>query len=155
RCSDAITGCRRNGVPQASEPRPLAPSSPPSWASSSSTRCSRFAPTPWACDAMQPGGQHRGIAIEDLSVGYGTQPVQTGINVEIGQGEIFAIVGDSGSGKSTLMKTMVGLLPSQGGRVLFDGRTLAQCMQAGAPPFGILFQSGALWSSMSVLENVM
>ena len=104
---------------------------------------------------MQPGGHNRGIAIEDVSVGYGTQSVQTGISVEIGKGEIFAIVGDSGSGKSTLMKTMAGLIPSQGGRILFDGRTLVECMQAGAPPFGILFQSGALWTSMSVLENVM
>lgn len=95
------------------------------------------------------------IAIEDVSVGYGARTVQAGISADIATGEIFAIVGDSGSGKSTLLKTMVGLLPAHGGRVLFDGRTLPEWMEGGTPPFGILFQGGALWTSMSVLENVM
>ena len=76
-----------------------------------------------------------------------------------GGGNLFrervAIVGDSGSGKSTLMKTMAGLIRAQSGKVLFDGKTVEECMQQGAPPFGILFQSGALWTSMTVLENVM
>lgn len=94
------------------------------------------------------------ITLEEVSVGYGARPVQSGISVSIEKGEIFAIVGDSGSGKSTLMKTMAGLIEAQTGRILFDGRTLEDCMEDGAPPFGILFQSGALWSSMTVLENV-
>jgi phospholipid/cholesterol/gamma-HCH transport system ATP-binding protein len=94
------------------------------------------------------------ISIEDVAVGYGGRAVQSGISAHIGNGEIFAIVGDSGSGKSTLLKTMVGLLPPQAGRILFDGRALEERMPDGAPPFGILFQSGALWTSMSVLENV-
>ena len=94
------------------------------------------------------------IAIDNVTVGYGTRPVQSGISARIEKGEVFAIVGDSGSGKSTLMKTMAGLIPAQSGRILFDGRTLEACMRNGAPPFGILFQSGALWSSMTVLENV-
>ena len=103
---------------------------------------------------MRPGA-HARIAIEDVTVGYGDRAVQTGVSVRIERGEIFAIVGDSGSGKSTLMKTMAGLIPAQSGRVLFDGKTLESCMQEGAPPFGILFQTGALWTSMSVLDNVM
>jgi phospholipid/cholesterol/gamma-HCH transport system ATP-binding protein len=94
------------------------------------------------------------ISLHDLAVGYDGQAVQTGISVEIGHREIFAIVGDSGSGKSTLLKTMVGLLPAQAGHILFDGKPLAEHRPDGAPPFGILFQSGALWTSMSVLENV-
>jgi phospholipid/cholesterol/gamma-HCH transport system ATP-binding protein len=94
------------------------------------------------------------ISIEEVAVGYGGGAVQSGISARIAQGEIFAIVGDSGSGKSTLLKTMVGLLPPLAGRILFDGRALEERMQDGAPPFGILFQSGALWTSMSVLENV-
>lgn len=85
------------------------------------------------------------ISIEDLSIGYGPKPVQTGIGAEIRRGEIFAIVGDSGSGKSTLLRTMIGLLAPRRGRVLFHG----------ASTFGVLFQNGALWTSMSVLENVM
>ena len=92
--------------------------------------------------------------MHNVAVGYGAQSVQSGISVEIEDKEIFAIVGDSGSGKSTLLKTMVGLLPAHAGRVLFDGKPLKEHMRDGAPPFGILFQSGALWTSMSVLENV-
>ena len=94
------------------------------------------------------------ISLQDVTVGYGRRPVQSGISVDIDRGEIFAIVGDSGSGKSTLMKAMAGLLVPQAGRILFEGRTLDEHLQQGAPPFGILFQSGALWSSMTVLENV-
>jgi phospholipid/cholesterol/gamma-HCH transport system ATP-binding protein len=94
------------------------------------------------------------ISIDNVAVGYGGQAVQRGISVEIEDKEIFAIVGDSGSGKSTLLKTMVGLLPAHAGRILFDGKPLEQHMRDGGPPFGILFQSGALWTSMSVLENV-
>jgi phospholipid/cholesterol/gamma-HCH transport system ATP-binding protein len=95
------------------------------------------------------------ISIEDLAIGYAAHPVQTGISVQIRQGEIFAIVGDSGSGKSTLLKTMIGLMPAQGGRILFDGVALEARMRDGAPPFGVLFQNGALWTSMTTLENVM
>lgn len=94
------------------------------------------------------------ITLDGVSVGYGARPVQSGISVSIEKGEIFAIVGDSGSGKSTLMKTMAGLIGAQAGRILFDGRTLEDCMREGGPPFGILFQSGALWTSMTMLENV-
>jgi phospholipid/cholesterol/gamma-HCH transport system ATP-binding protein len=94
------------------------------------------------------------ISIEEVAVGYGGRAVQSGISADIENGEIFAIVGESGSGKSTLLKTMAGLLPPRSGRILFDGKTLEEHMQHGPPPFGILFQSGALWTSMSVLENV-
>ena len=94
------------------------------------------------------------ISVHDLAVGYDGHNVQSGIDVEIGHAEIFAIVGGSGSGKSTVLKTMVGLLPPLAGHVLFDGAALSHRSGEGAPPFGVLFQSGALWTSMSVLENV-
>jgi phospholipid/cholesterol/gamma-HCH transport system ATP-binding protein len=95
------------------------------------------------------------ISIEDVDVGYGGAPVQTGVRADIARGEIFAVVGDSGSGKSTLLKTMIGLLPPQRGRVRFDGKSLDEHMAGGGPPpFGVLFQNGALWSSMTVEENV-
>jgi phospholipid/cholesterol/gamma-HCH transport system ATP-binding protein len=94
------------------------------------------------------------ICIEDVSVGYADETVQQGVSAEIRNGEIFAIVGDSGSGKSTLLKTMVGLIPAKSGRVRFDGMRLHERTDDGAPPFGILFQNGALWTSMTVLENV-
>ena len=95
------------------------------------------------------------IGVHDLAVGYDGHPVQSGIDVEIGSAEIFAIVGGSGSGKSTVLKTMIGLLPPISGRILFDGVALNNRVNEGLPPFGVLFQSGALWTSMTVLENVM
>jgi len=95
------------------------------------------------------------VSIDDVAVGYGSTPVQTGIDVRIPQGEIFAVVGDSGSGKSTLLRTLIGLMPAQSGEILFDGATLGERMRHGRPPFGVLFQNGALWSSMTTLENVM
>jgi len=95
------------------------------------------------------------ISIEDLAVGYASHPVQSGISAQIGEGEIFAIVGDSGSGKSTLLRTLIGLMPAKSGRIEFDGMPLGERLREGAPPFGVLFQNGALWSSMTVLENAM
>jgi len=95
------------------------------------------------------------IGVDDLAVGYDGHIVQSGITVEIGDAEIFAVVGGSGSGKSTVLKTMIGLLPPIAGRILFDGVALSDRVNEGPPPFGVLFQSGALWTSMTVLENVM
>jgi phospholipid/cholesterol/gamma-HCH transport system ATP-binding protein len=95
------------------------------------------------------------VSIDDVAVGYGSTRVQSGIDVRIPQGEIFAVVGDSGSGKSTLLRTLIGLMPAQSGEILFDGATLGERMRHGRPPFGVLFQNGALWSSMTTLENVM
>jgi phospholipid/cholesterol/gamma-HCH transport system ATP-binding protein len=109
----------------------------------------------WTYEAMSAASGSPTISVQNVAVGYGGQAVQSGISVDIGKAEIFAIVGDSGSGKSTLLKTMAGLLAPQAGRILFEGRTLDEHMQQGTPPFGILFQSGALWTSMTVLENVM
>ena len=101
-----------------------------------------------------PSSTGPAISIGDVAVGYDGLTVQSGVNVDIQTGEIFAIVGDSGSGKSTLLKAMAGLLEPRSGRILFDGRPLSEHMQEGRPPFGILFQSSALWTSISVLDNV-
>ena len=95
------------------------------------------------------------ISMRNVAVGYGSHAAQSGIQAEIRRGEIFAVVGDSGSGKSTLLRTLIGLMPAQSGEILFDGATLEERMGQGVPPFGVLFQNGALWSSMTTLENVM
>ena len=153
RCWDVTTDYRPIAVPRAwATPRPTQ-----WWLPSSallrSTRSSQCAQTRLASEVMDARAGSC-ITIDNVTVGYGTQPVQSGISARIENGEIFAIVGDSGSGKSTLMKTMAGLIQPQSGRILFDGHTLEACMQDGPPLFGILFQSSALWSSMTVLENV-
>jgi phospholipid/cholesterol/gamma-HCH transport system ATP-binding protein len=94
------------------------------------------------------------IRVEDVSLGYGGATIQQGVSFDVAAGEIFAIVGDSGAGKSTLLKAMVALERPMSGRVMFDGRPLDEHMRDGATPFGVLFQNGALWTSMTVLENV-
>ncbi|MGD8817452.1 MAG: ATP-binding cassette domain-containing protein [Acidobacteriota bacterium] len=89
---------------------------------------------------------------------YGDFVIQEHLNFAVGRGEIFVIMGGSGCGKSTLVKVMVGLKTPARGRVTFDGTSFWD-----APPeeqerlkhgFGMLFQSGALWSSMTLAENV-
>jgi phospholipid/cholesterol/gamma-HCH transport system ATP-binding protein len=103
---------------------------------------------------VNSSGRDVAIQIEDVTLAYGERVVQSDISAEIEYGEIFAIVGDSGSGKSTLMKAMIGLLRPRAGRIRMQGRAIEAPLE-GAPPFGVMFQGGALWTSMSVLDNVM
>ncbi len=99
------------------------------------------------------------VQVQDLDIAAGGRLVQRGLNFTVERGEVLVIVGASGSGKSTLLRHLVGLDVPAAGRVLFDGRDL----QAGRPDeqaalrrrFGVMFQAGALWSSMSLGENLM
>jgi phospholipid/cholesterol/gamma-HCH transport system ATP-binding protein len=98
------------------------------------------------------------IKTEQLHKSFHENPVLKGINLEIQDGETFAIIGRSGSGKSVLMKHLIGLLKPDEGRVFIDGtdintlpyKKLRQVRQQ----FGVLFQGGALFDSMSSFENV-
>lgn len=98
------------------------------------------------------------ISVRNLKVGYGDQVVLEGINFEVRRGEVFAIIGTSGSGKSTLLKNMIGLCTPMEGEVLIYGKDMVtaqgderlRLLQS----FGVLYQSGALLGSMTVLENV-
>ncbi len=84
--------------------------------------------------------------------------VQRDISMTVQQGEIFVIMGGSGCGKSTLLRHMIGLLTSQKGAIRYDGENLCAAVgnarNALTRRFGVLFQSGALWSSMTLSENV-
>ena len=98
------------------------------------------------------------LAVDGLEMRFGDRLIQTGISFKVEKGTIFAIMGGSGCGKSTLLKHLVGLLPPAAGTVKYDGvdfwaanDTERNQMRAG---FGMLFQSAALWSSMTLLENV-
>ena len=97
--------------------------------------------------------------VEGLMMCYGSKLVQKDLNFDIRAKEVLAIVGGSGCGKSTLLKHLIGLLKPSAGRICYgeqdlntaDASKLAELRRH----FGVSFQSGALWSSMTVGENVM
>ena len=87
---------------------------------------------------------------------FGPQMVHDDISVDILRGEIFGIAGGSGSGKSVLLKTLVGLHRPDAGDVMLDGKPIASIAPAElARLIGVLFQQGALFSSLSVAQNIM
>jgi phospholipid/cholesterol/gamma-HCH transport system ATP-binding protein len=98
------------------------------------------------------------VRCRGLTVGFGSRVVQRELNFSVRRGSVFALMGRSGCGKSTVMRAMIGLLPPLGGAVLVDGADLwaasANDRCELGRRFGILFQSGALWSSMTLAENV-
>lgn len=98
------------------------------------------------------------IAVKNMDMAYASFVLQRDLNFEVAPGEIFFIMGGSGCGKSTLLKQMIGLKPPAKGDVYYDGapfwRSLADERQALMRRFGVLYQSGALWSSMTLAENV-
>jgi len=98
------------------------------------------------------------IRVEDLTVGYGGIPMLEHIDFTISRGEIFGILGGSGSGKSTLLKAMIGLIEPLHGRVLIEGvdvaRATGEARQRLLRRFGVMYQQGALFGSMSLIENV-
>lgn len=98
------------------------------------------------------------ILVKDMDVGYGEVVLQRGLNFAVNAGEVFVIMGRSGCGKSTLLKQMIGLKPPATGDVLYDGKALWATEPEDRLPtmrrIGVLYQSGALWSSMTLLENV-
>lgn len=103
-------------------------------------------------------GEEPLLALRDVTVGYGATIIQQHLSFDIRRGSIFAIVGGSGAGKSTLLATMIGLSAPQSGAMSFAGEnywslTLGERERIGRR-FGVLFQTGALWSSLTVGENV-
>jgi phospholipid/cholesterol/gamma-HCH transport system ATP-binding protein len=98
------------------------------------------------------------IEIEHLSMTYGSYLVMRDIKARVPRGSIFVIMGESGSGKSTLLRTMIGLQPPAQGDILYDGQSFwgldEEARRVQVRKFGVLFQSAALWSSMTLAENV-
>jgi phospholipid/cholesterol/gamma-HCH transport system ATP-binding protein len=98
------------------------------------------------------------IKVSDLTMAYGSFVVQRDLTFTIRRGDIFIIMGGSGCGKSTLMKVIIGLKEPARGKVFYNGTSF---WEADAPErdrivrgSGVLYQSGALWSSMTLAENV-
>ena len=99
------------------------------------------------------------VELLDVATGYPGQPVLANVRFRIDAGEIVSIIGASGSGKSTLLRTIVGLLEPSAGSVRLFGEDLYARSRASRRQLlsrlGVLFQDGALFSSMSVIDNVM
>ena len=98
------------------------------------------------------------INVKDLTMAYGSFVVQRDLNFTINRGDIFIIMGGSGCGKSTLMRHMVGLKAPAKGQVFYDGVSFWDTEPGDRDRFmrkiGISYQSGALWSSMTLAENI-
>jgi len=98
------------------------------------------------------------IVATDLTMAYGDFLIQQDLNFSINRGDIFIIMGGSGCGKSTLLKVMIGLKSPAKGDVFYDGKPFWGSSDAERKAvkgrFGTLFQSGALWSSMTLAENI-
>jgi len=98
------------------------------------------------------------LAVRDLSKSYGEKRVLEGIGFELRRGECLAVMGRSGTGKSVLLRQIIGLEKPDSGSVVFDGTDLTRLREEELFParrrMGMLFQSGALFDSMTVFDNV-
>jgi phospholipid/cholesterol/gamma-HCH transport system ATP-binding protein len=93
------------------------------------------------------------IRVTDLTMGYDDVVLQRDANFEVYAGDVFAILGGSGCGKSTMLRYLVGLEQPLQGEVEIAGLGRPN-LDVGRPPFGVMFQSGALFGSLTVGENV-
>ena len=98
------------------------------------------------------------VEVRNLTMAYGERVVQQDLSFSIQRGEIFVIMGDSGCGKSSLMRHMIGLNRPAAGDVLYDGAALWEAGEEEQErlrrKFGVLYQNAALFSSMTLEENV-
>lgn len=98
------------------------------------------------------------IRVRDLVVGFGRRTVIDHLSLDVRRGEILGLVGASGGGKSVLMRTIIGLIPKRSGRIEVMGWNAEASGglngHHGAPNWGILFQQGALFSSLTARQNV-
>lgn len=98
------------------------------------------------------------IVASSLKLAYGSFVVLHDISFEVRRGDVFVIMGGSGSGKSSLLNCMIGLMEPAEGEVLYDGRSFTRAeigeRSRMVRRFGVLFQFGALWSELTLVENV-
>jgi phospholipid/cholesterol/gamma-HCH transport system ATP-binding protein len=98
------------------------------------------------------------LSVRNLDLGYGSLTVMRGLNFNVPRGEIFVVMGGSGCGKSTLLKSLIGLNPPQAGEVLYYGKDFWNSSEEEQDKlmrrFGVLYQGGALWSSLTLAENI-
>jgi phospholipid/cholesterol/gamma-HCH transport system ATP-binding protein len=98
------------------------------------------------------------IEVRDLTMAYGDRLIQRDLSFTVAHGDIFIIMGGSGCGKSTLLRHLIGLMSPARGEVYYDGQSFwgaePEARERMVRRFGVLYQSGALWSSMTLAENV-
>jgi len=98
------------------------------------------------------------IEVQNLTVGYGSNVLMQNLNFTVNNGEIFVILGGSGCGKSSLLKNLFGLYQPLSGDVLIEGQNITTAQgserQHIMTSFGVMYQQGALFGSMNLLENV-
>ena len=98
------------------------------------------------------------LEVRDLKMAYGGFVVMQDLSFQVQRGEIFVIMGGSGSGKSTLLKHLIGLNKPAEGTILFDGEDLSEAegpaRKSILSRMGVLYQNGALWSGLTLAENI-
>ncbi|MFO7878355.1 MAG: ATP-binding cassette domain-containing protein [Desulfovermiculus sp.] len=104
--------------------------------------------------------EHRApaIRVQDLTLAYGSTLIMSELSFEVYSGEVMIIMGGSGSGKSTLLKSLIGLLPPASGKIYFESTDFWSAAEKEQNRIrrhmGVLYQQGALWSSMTLAENI-
>jgi len=98
------------------------------------------------------------VVLRDLHFGYGERPILEGVTLEVPRGKITALMGASGGGKTTVLRLIGGQYKAQSGSLLFDGQEVSQLsheqLYAARRRMGMLFQFGALFTDISVFDNV-
>lgn len=122
------------------------------------TLVARTTATPAMAPPRPEGTPGPAISVRNLRMGYGTKVLLDGASFEVHRGEILVILGGSGCGKSSLMKNIIGLYDPMGGDIQIDGESIVNATPAQKSALqrklGIMYQSGALFGSLNVLENV-
>src|SRR6266511_3635666 len=156
----AVSSAAAARPPWARPPRPRW--SPRSCGSSSPTVCSPCSPTSSASEAggiaTDMADTAPPIVVEDLTMAFGSFVLQRDLSFTVARGDIFIIMGGSGCGKSTLLRHMIGLKSPAKGKVYYSGVSLwdvpVEQQRRILQGTGVLFQRGALWSSMTLAENI-
>jgi len=105
-----------------------------------------------------PKKEGHALEVTGLKMAYGDRVIMQDLTFQVRRGEIFVIMGGSGSGKSTLLKHLIGLKKPATGEILFDGEDFGgadpKARKAMLRRMGVLYQNGALWSGLTLAENV-
>jgi phospholipid/cholesterol/gamma-HCH transport system ATP-binding protein len=116
------------------------------------------AQAPAPADSAQNQRAEAAIEVRGLEMGYGSYVLMQDINFSVAAAEIMVIMGGSGCGKSTLLKYLIGLKEVEKGEIIYHGRSFSKASpdekEEMQRTFGVLYQGGALWSSLTLAENV-